>query len=212
MALTRKFLSAMGIESDKVDEIINAHADTVDALKEERDAARKDAEKFKADAEKLPAVAKELAELKDAKDNNLFETKYNEIKDEYDKLKKEYDDYKADVDSKATKQAKLDAYKNLLKEAGVSEKRIDTVLKVSNETVDGIELDKDGKIKDASKLTENIKSEWADFIVTDSKQGADTPKPQENVGTDHARGESRAAKIAAQYHSNLYGESEKKEV
>ena len=207
MALTRKFLSAMGIESDKVDEIINAHADTVDALKEERDTARKDAEKFKADAEKLPAVEKELAELKDAKDNNLFESKYNSMKEEYDKLKKEYDDYKADVDAKATKQAKEEAYKNLLKDAGISEKRIDSVLKVSD--VESIELDKDGKVKDADTLTKSIKEEWADFIVTDNKQGATTPNPQENVGTDHARGESRVAKIAAQYHSNLYGEEKK---
>ena len=57
MALTRKFLSALGIEADKVDEIINAHAETVNALKEERD-------NYKADAEKLPAVQKELDELK----------------------------------------------------------------------------------------------------------------------------------------------------
>ena len=38
MSLTRKFLSALGIEDDKVDEIISAHTDTVNALKEQRDA------------------------------------------------------------------------------------------------------------------------------------------------------------------------------
>ena len=31
MALTRKFLAALGIEADKIDEIINAHSETVDA-------------------------------------------------------------------------------------------------------------------------------------------------------------------------------------
>ena len=36
MALTRKFLSALGIEEAKIDEIISAHADTVNALKEQR--------------------------------------------------------------------------------------------------------------------------------------------------------------------------------
>ena len=44
MALTRKFLSALGIEEDKVDEIIKAHTETVDALKEQRDELKADAE------------------------------------------------------------------------------------------------------------------------------------------------------------------------
>ena len=57
MALTRKFLSALGIEADKVDEIISAHTETVEALKNERDT-------FKADAEKLTGVQKELDDLK----------------------------------------------------------------------------------------------------------------------------------------------------
>ncbi|MEE8717538.1 MAG: hypothetical protein SOI24_10925 [Coriobacteriales bacterium] len=34
MALTRKMLRAMGIEDEKADEIIEAHAETVDALKQ----------------------------------------------------------------------------------------------------------------------------------------------------------------------------------
>ena len=48
MAFTRKFLSALGIEADKVDQIIDAHTEVTDALKSERD-------KYKADAEKLTA-------------------------------------------------------------------------------------------------------------------------------------------------------------
>ena len=35
MALTRKMLRAMGIEDEKADEIIEAHAETVDALKQQ---------------------------------------------------------------------------------------------------------------------------------------------------------------------------------
>jgi hypothetical protein len=58
MALTRKFLKAMGIDEEKIDEIITAHSDTVNGLKDERD-------KYKDAAEKLPSVQKELDELKD---------------------------------------------------------------------------------------------------------------------------------------------------
>ena len=37
MALSRKFLAALDIPAEKIDEIIKAHSDTVEALKEERD-------------------------------------------------------------------------------------------------------------------------------------------------------------------------------
>ena len=204
MALTRKFLSALGIESDKIDEIIEAHADTVDGLKEERDQAKKQAEQYEAAAKKLPEVEKELEGLKDAGGNNPFEVKYNALKEDYDKLKGEFDGFKSDTEAKEIKRTKESAYKNLLKEVGVSEKRIDSVLKVSD--LDSIELDKDGKIKDSDKLKESVKEEWSDFISTNHQQGANTPTPP-GGSSNVPKGESRAAKIAAQYHNNLYGET-----
>lgn len=39
MALTRKILRAMGIEDEKADEIVEAHAETVTAPKRQRDEA-----------------------------------------------------------------------------------------------------------------------------------------------------------------------------
>ena len=171
MAFTRKFLSAMGIEADKVDEIINAHIEVVDGLKEERD-------KFKEDAEKLADVEKKLAkaEEKIAK-NGDGETV---SKEDYDKLKKEYDDYKADITAKTTRTEKENAFRELLKSAGVSEKRLNAIIKVSD--IDGLELDKDGKIKNADKHTETIKTEWAEFIETTTTRGANTANPPANSG------------------------------
>lgn len=171
MAFTRKFLSAMGIEADKVDEIINAHIEVVDGLKEERD-------NFKKDAEKLADVEKELTKAKEkiAK-NGDGETV---AKEDYDKLKKEYDDYKADITAKNTRTEKENAFRELLKSVGVSEKRFNAIIKVSD--IDGLELDKDGKIKDAEKHTENVKSEWADFIETTTTKGAKTANPPANNG------------------------------
>ena len=171
MGFTRKFLSAMGIEADKVDEIINAHIEVVDGLKEERD-------NFKKDAEKLADVEKELTKAKEkiAK-NGDGETV---AKEDYDKLKKEYDDYKADITAKNTRTEKENAFRELLKSVGVSEKRFNAIIKVSD--IDGLELDKDGKIKDAEKHTENVKSEWADFIETTTTKGANTANPPANNG------------------------------
>ena len=176
MALTRKFLSAMGIEDDKIDEIINAHRETVDGLKDE-------AEKYKADAEKLQSAQKELKEAREAMangDKSPYKVKYEAKVEEITELQKQFDDFKADVEAKAITAKKTDAYRKLLKEAGVSEKRIDAVLRVS--PIDDLEIDKDGNAKDAEKLTEAIKSEWADFIVDVSEQGAKTATPPDNNG------------------------------
>ena len=38
-------------------------------------------------------------------------------------------------------------------------------------------MDEDGKIKDVEKLKESIKKEWADFIVEEGQQGANTATP-----------------------------------
>ncbi len=102
------------------------------------------------------------------------------LKEDYDKLKKEYEDYKADVNAKNTRSEKENAFRELLKSVGVSEKRLNAIIKVSD--IDGLELDKDGKIKDADKHTETVKTEWADFIETTTTQGANTANPPANTG------------------------------
>ena len=87
---------------------------------------------------------------------------YKTLKQKFDTLNQQFDTYKHDHTKKETHNAKKSAYRELLKSAGVSENRIDTVLRVSK--VDDVELDDSGKIKGADKLTDSIKTEWADFI------------------------------------------------
>ena len=164
MALTRRFLSAFGIEEDKVDEIIKAHTDTVDALKEQRDA-------YKADADKLPSIQKELDDLKAAAEKGGKDT----FKVKYEALKEDFANYKKEQQAKEIHEKKNALYKELLQEVGISEKRINAVLKVSD--VDAVEIDENGKVKDADTLKDAIKTEWEDFIVTESSKGADTATP-----------------------------------
>ena len=191
MALTRKFLTALGIDAEKIDEIIEAHTDTVNALKEERD-------NYKADAEALPVVTKERDELKEAADKN----KDNPYKAQYEDLKQEYEDYKADVEAKAKLAKQTEAYRSMLKKAGVSEKRIDSILKVSD--VKSIEFDDKGEVKDSDKTVEAIKTEWADFIVKEGTKGAETETPPDNNGGGD-KGATRAAEVAAKFYKNTYG-------
>ena len=167
MAFTRKFLSALGIEADKVDEIISAHTEVTDALKQERD-------QYKADAEKLPGVQQELNDLKSTTDGK------NTWKVKYEALKEDFEDYKSQQTAKETKANKEAAYKVLLENAGVAPKRIAAILKVTD--LDGIELDDSGNVTDADKHTETIKEEWADFIQTTQTKGASTATPPSTSG------------------------------
>ena len=169
MAFTRKFLSALGIEADKVDEIIQAHTEVTDALKEDRD-------RYKAEAAKVPDMEIELKELKE---KVAGEDPY---KDKFEKLQKEYSDYKADVEAKATTAKKETAFKAMLKEIGIPDKRIEAVVKVSDDKVNSIEFDDEGKVKDGDKLKDGLKTEWSDFIPTTKTKGADTATPPANTG------------------------------
>lgn len=170
MALSRKFLTALGIESEKIDQIIEAHTETTDALKEQRD-------KYKADAESLPAVQKELDDLKAAQKKDA-ET----YKEKYEKEKADFDAFKTQQTEKEAKAKKTSAYRELLKEAGVSEKHINSVLKASAANADALEFDDDGKVKGSDKVIEAIQKDWDDMIVKTEKKGADVSNPPANDG------------------------------
>lgn len=194
MALTRRFLTTLGIEEDKVEEIISAHSETVTALKKERDDAKEEAEgfkseveKFKNEAKKVPELEKEVEDLKKAAEENEVENgenawkvKYDAMKEEHDKLKTEFDTFKTETSAKETLAKKDKAYRVLLKKAGVSEKRIDAVMRVTN--LEKVELDKEGNIKDEDAQEKSIKEDWADFIPTTSEEGAKTATPPANNG------------------------------
>ena len=180
MAFTRKMLKAMGIEDEKIDQIIDAHSETVDALKADRDT-------YKEDAAKLAAVQKELDELK-AKGDDGYKAKYEAEKAAHDALK-------ADIAAKETKKAKTDAYRELLKGANIDEKRIATILRAEAPTIDKIELGADGKIKNAEQYTQSIKSDWADFIVTQSAKGTNTATPPANGGAASTKTKEDILKI-----------------
>ena len=167
MSLTRKFLSTLGIEDDKVDEIIAKHAETVNGLKDERDGNKEK-------ANKLDDVTKELETLKKAnKGDDIYKVKYEGIKEEFDTFKK-------NLAKKETTANKRKAYMQLLKDANISEKRHEAILKITE--LDNLELGEDGKFKNNDELKKEIETEWADFKVTEKKQGAKIETPPANNG------------------------------
>lgn len=168
MALTRKFLSAMGIEADKVDQIIEAHSETVEALKKERDG-------YKDDAGKLAGVQKELDDLKaDIKD------KYIE-KAEYDKKVAEFNDYKSGISAKEAQAAKEKAAKAYFESKNITGNNLNIALRSAKDEINALELDGE-KIKDATALDGLIAGDLKSLVVKGGKRGADIPNPPGNNG------------------------------
>lgn len=164
MSLTRGFLKSMGLTEEQVGAIMEEHIGVTDALKKQRD-------EYKAEAEKLPEVQKQLDEARGGED---FRAKYD---DEH----KAFEDYKAKVAAQEQESRIKAAYRKLLTDCNISDKRLDAICKVTD--FSGMKLDKDGNLTDAEALTKAIKADWADFVAETHKQGVpvETP-PQTNAG------------------------------
>lgn len=190
MALSRRMLTAMGITADQIEQIIEAHTETVSGLKQQiadlGDELAKAKESGTAESDRLKDVQKELDTLKA---QVAEDAKSREGKD-YDALKKEFDDYKADIQAKAEKSAKEKAFRDLLSDMKVSDKGVSLILKYQG--VNGIELDEDGKLKDAPALRKAVKEDWSDYISTVETKGADTKTPP---GSDSGAGKMTKADI-----------------
>lgn len=212
MALTRKFLAAMGIEPEKIDEIISAHTESIDAVKEDRDKYKAQAEKYKENWDSLKPVQKELDELKAATEGRTpFKTEYEKAKAECESVRSEFDKFKANIEAEKKKSEKMDAYKKLLADVGVSEKRIAAIMKLSGDAINELEFDEKGAVKDTEKLKEKIKENWSEFIQVQEKQGAQTATPPMVNGVTGKTGTGIAAQLAAQYDAEHYGAPKTKE-
>ena len=174
MALSRKFMQGMGLTEEQASAIIEANEETISGRKAEIEKNQKEAEKAQ---KELSKAQKELGDLKKEAEESDGKNPY---KVKYDAIKEEFENYKKDIKSKETKAAKEDAYRALLKEVGVSEKRIPAVLKVTD--INSLELDENGAFKDVAELKKSIKEEWSDFIPTEGTKGADTSTPPQNNG------------------------------
>ncbi len=170
MALTRKMLKAMGIEDEKADEIIEAHAETVEALKAKAQEAGDGAGKAEELAKQVDQLKKELEEAQKAGDPGDPDG----LKAKYDKEHEAFEAYKADVSAKEADRTKKGLYRKLLEDAGVDPKRIDSVLRVSDLSKVSV---KDGAIEGAEGIEEGIRKDWADFIPSVHQQGSNPPTP-----------------------------------
>lgn len=175
-AQLREILSKAGVSEDNmsaaVKEIMAGHEASIEALQEERDKYKESASKYESEKTRATDLEKEVEKLK--------ESGKDSYKVKYEALKEEFTDFKKGIDAEKTKNTKTAAFKALLKQIGIAEKRIDAVTKVSD--IDGLKLDKDGKIEGIDDLKKSLESEWADFIVKEDSKGANVTNPPAKSG------------------------------
>lgn len=167
----RKIFESAEIEvpKDVLGQICDLHTSSNEDLTENVKTLRADLEKAERERDDFKAKA--------PKDGVETVTK-----EEYDKLKSEYDDYKGEIQAKATKQAKEHAFREVLKAQNVANDWIDTIIQASSADIDGVELDKDGKISNTDKIAEGVKTKWAKCIETTTVKGAKFENPPKNGG------------------------------
>ena len=193
MAFTRNEVRRIlgDAHTDEIEnQLIALHLGVVDVKNDEITALKAERDKYKADADKLPGVQKELDSLKGGED----------WKAKYEAEHKEHEDYKKQV-ARSEELAKIKAaYRKLLTDEHISEKRLDAVIRLTD--FSAMKLDKDGNLENADALRQTISNEWGEYKVQtqERKQTVANP-PKKSTGS----GMSRAKELAQKYAQERYG-------
>lgn len=147
---------------EKAQQIMEGHIDITDGLKDERDSFKKQAEE---QGNKAADLQKQLDGITGGED---FKQKYE---DEH----KAFEDFKKQTASEAETAKVKAAFRKLLADEGISEKRLDSIIKVTD--LAGMKLDKDGNLEGIDELKKSISDEWGDFKTTVTQKGADVATP-----------------------------------
>ena len=140
---------------EKVQKIMDEHLSWFTPVKDERDALKTQA----ADLQK---------QLDDQASGEDFKKKYEDEHQAFESFKK-----KTESDAEAARVRT--AYRKLLAGEGISEKRLDSILKVTD--LSKMKLDKEGNLEKADELRKAINEEWAEFKTTVTERGATVEKP-----------------------------------
>lgn len=188
MSFTRKFLKALGIEDEKIDQIIDAHTEVTDALKLKVAEAENKAKDY-------DEIVKERDELKSKADDGF--------KEKYEKEHADFEAFKKDLQDKETKAAKEKAVRAYFESKDIKGTNLEIAMRGSGKEIESIEMDGE-KIKDTKALDDLVSGAFATLVVKTEKKGTDSGNPPANNG-GNGKPQSRAAQLAQAYHENLYG-------
>jgi len=179
MGFTRSFLKATGLSDEQVSAVMEEHTAVTDALKKQRD-------DYKVEAEKAADLQKQLEGLQGGEN----------WQEKYEKEHNAFEDFKKQTANEAEAAKVKAAYRKLLSGEGISEKRLDTILKVTD--FSKMKLDKDGNLADADELRKAINSEWSEFKTTVTEKGAVVERPPQTGKATKTKEEIFAIKDTAQ--------------
>lgn len=161
MSLTRKFLKALGIEEDKIEEIITAHGETVTALKDEIEQAKQGAEDLAATAKERDTLKQRVEALEKASGDAA-------------KVQADFDAYKKQIETDKANACKKALVKKALEAAGANPAAID--LMIGTVDLSAVELDGE-KLKDEKAVLKPIKEAHAGLFGTVQQRGTDPLAP-----------------------------------
>ena len=199
MSLSRQFLSAIGLESDKIDQVIERHSEAVEALKAQRDHAKREAESLREGAEKAESLEKQIEELK-------AQIPTDDWKAKYDSKNKEFEEFKAQVEAERINAQKATLYRNALKNAGVADRFLDDIMNMTD--LKSVEM-RDGELVDVESINSRVKDKFSSFIETKRIEGTKVPEPPDSTPSDGANPE--IVKQLRERHERLFGKSNTKE-
>lgn len=167
MALSRKFLKAMGLTEEQIDSVVEAHRETVDGLQKSLTTAEEKAKRF-------DDVEKELNELK-SKGTEDYKAKY-------EAEHTAFENYKNEISVKEAKVAKEAAVKAYFESKGISGKNLNAAMRGASKEIAEIEIE-NGKIKNKTVLDDLLKGDFEVFVTKESVTGATTANPPANTGS-----------------------------
>lgn len=190
MSFTRAFLKATGLSEEQISAVIEEHTAVVDTLKNKRDEMKAEADRYKQEAEKATDLQRKLDELSGGED----------YKSLYEKEHTDFEAYKADIIRKAEAEKIKEAYRKLLNEEHISDKRHDAIIRVTDFT--DMKLDKDGNLANPDAIRQGINDTWSDFKVSVKQRGAqsETPLREQSNG-----GDTSIRELTAKWHAEKYG-------
>lgn len=164
MALTRSFLKAMGLNDEQVNSVIEAHTDTIDALKKERD-------DWKGKAETVETLTRERDEAVEKL------SKAGDVQ----KVQKEFDDYKQQVEDERKYAVDTSDLLDIANAAGIRRPRWQEIAARDFDR-SKIKRGEDNAITNRDELIEVMKSSNADFIATTDTKGVPPANPPTGGG------------------------------
>lgn len=164
---------------EKEQQIMEGHIAVTDGLKDK-------IEGLQAEADKAADLQKQLDGINGGED----------YKAKYEKEHRDFEDFKKQTASAETATKVKAAYRKLLTDEGISEKRLDAILKVTD--LSGVKLDKEGNLENADDLKKSIASEWGEFKTTVTQKGADVAKPPQTGKATKTKDEIYAIKDTAE--------------